>query len=376
MNKFVKYVISLAVVGGIGIGFYQKVFIPKHTFKVITPKQSNMTIKVNGVGNVESENVYKISALYGGKINDFSLQLGDFIKKGQIIAQIDSVDLKDKIDEIKANIEVIKANIQASQIDKKSAYKDYLYQEEVLKKNRRLYKKHAISELEYKKYLTNRDISKLKVQSLEDKIISLKNQIPQLQAALKGLEEKLKRYTIISPIDGYITKKYISNSDIIGNNQPLVEVVNSKDVWIDTFIDTRISGDVKKGDKATIKLRSGLKTDGYVYKISPINNAVTNEREIFIKFNKVPNPFYINEQAIVNIKLKTLRNVTTIPANVIVIYNKKQGVWVLKDNKAHFQEIKITAQTPQGVATNISGKIIIPNPKKKPLSEGMKIYND
>jgi len=377
MTKIVKYGIGVAVVGLLGIGFYQKVFIPKHTFNIITPQKSDVVVKVNGVGNVGSENSYKVSAIYGGKVNDFNISIGQFIKKGEIVANIDSVDLKDKIAEIKANIEVIKANISSLKVDKQSAYKDYLYQEEVLKKNKKLYEKRAISELEYKKYLTNRDIAKLKVKSIADKIVSLQHQIPQLEASIKGLEERLKRYTIISPISGYVTKKYISNHDTIGNYQPIIEIVNSKDVWIETFIDTRISGDVKVGDTSSIKLRSGLKTNGYVYKINPINNAVTNEREIFVKFNKVPIPFYINEQAIVDIKIKKLDNVYTIPASAVVFYKQKEGVWILNNNKAHFQPIKIIAYAGNKVVVNLeNAQIIIPNPKNKTLTEGMKIYHD
>jgi len=95
------------------MGFYKKVFIPKHTFNIVTPQKSDVVIKVNGVGNVASENNYKISAVYGGKIDDFNISIGQFVNKGQLIAKIDSVDLKDKIDEIKANIKVLKANIKS-----------------------------------------------------------------------------------------------------------------------------------------------------------------------------------------------------------------------------------------------------------------------
>jgi len=372
-----KYVISLAVLGLVGFGMYQKVYIPKHTFKVVTPKKSDMPVVVNGVGNIGSENIYKVSALYGGKIYDFNISLGDFVKKGQIIAKIDSVDLEDKLKELQANLKVINDNINSTKLDKDSAYKQYIYQEEVLKKNYKLYKKRAISELEYKKYKTDRDVAKLKVKSLESKLQSLKNQIPQIQASISGLEERLKRYTLFAPIDGYVTKKYISNNDIIGNNQPLIEIVNPKDVWIDTFIDTRISGTVKLGDKSVISLRSGLKTNGYVSKIDPINNAVTNEREIFIRFNKVPIPFYINEQAIVDIKLKTLKNVTTIPPIAIVVKDEKYGVWVLKNNKVYFKPIDILAHGNKSVAIkDLNDKIVIPNPNKATLKEGMKIYHD
>jgi len=377
MNRFIKYGIGFVVVIIFGVVFYNKVFVPKHTFKIVTPKKSDMIIKVNGVGNVESENSYKVSAIYGGKITDFNIKIGQFINKGELVAQIDSIDLKDKIDEIKKNIDVIEANIKSLEIDKKSAYKDYLYQEEVLKKNRRLYHKKAISELEYKKYLTNRDISKLKVNSLAKKIISSKNQIMQLEATIKGLEERLKRYTIKAPVSGYVIKKYVSNYDVVGNYQPLIEIVNPKDIWIDTFIDTRLSSKVKIGQKTFIILRSGLKKEGYVYKINPVNNMVTNEREIFIKFKQTPIPFYINEQANINIKINKLTDIVTIPASAVVFYKQKQGVWIVKKHKAHFKPIEIIAHANKKVAVNLSNvEIIMPNPKKKPLSEGMKIYYD
>ena len=368
-----KYILSLIFISLIGFLFYKKVYIPKHTFKTITPKIENVTIKVNGIGNISSENSYKISAIYGGKVSDFNLSIGDFVKKGEIIAVIDSVDLKDKIKEIKSNIEVIKATILSLEIDKKSAYKEYLYQEELLKKNQKLYQKRAISELDYKKYLTNTDVAKLKVDSLEKKIVSLKNQILQLKSSLSGVEERLKRYKITSPIAGYVIKKFISNYDVVSNNQPLVEIVSPKEIWIDAFVDTRISSKIKKGQLTFIQLRSGEKLRGYVYKISPINNPITNEREIFIKPNKPI--LHINEQAVINIKIKTLKNVTTIPAKAVVFYNQKEGVWILKNKKAKFLPLKIIAHSGNKVVIQQQNiKIILPNPKKKPLSEGMKIY--
>ena len=83
-----KYLISIVILLLFGVGIYFKVFIPKHTFKITTPQISNITIKVSGVGNVGSENIYKVSAVYGGQVKDFNIQIGDFVKKGQIIANI------------------------------------------------------------------------------------------------------------------------------------------------------------------------------------------------------------------------------------------------------------------------------------------------
>jgi RND family efflux transporter MFP subunit len=375
--KLLKYAVFIIIAAGAGLLFYKKVYVPNHTFKIITAKKADMNIKIEGVGNVGSEDTYKVSAVFGGRVNDFNISIGQFIKKNRLIAKIDSIDLNKQIKSIKENINVVKASIQSLKADKESAYKDYLYQEDVLKKNTKLYQKKAISELEYKKYLTNRDVAKLKVNSLGEKIVSLQNQIKQSEANIAALEEKLKRYTIKAPVSGYVTKKYISNYDTVGNFQPVIEIVSPKDVWVDTFIDTRISGGVKINDKAVIHLRSGADLKGYVYKINPVNNAVTNEREIFVKFNKTPVPFYINEQATVNIKTANLKNMNTIPVKAVAFYSQKEGVWILKDGKAHFIPVKILAHSGNMVAIEKSGlKIIMPDPKKKTLKEGMKIYND
>jgi RND family efflux transporter MFP subunit len=375
--KILKYAfLALLVIGG-GLFFYKKIYLPKHTFKVTAVEKSDMNVEVEGVGNVGSENIYKISSIYGGRVNNFDVLIGQYIPKNSLIANIDSIDLKKQIQSVKENIKVINASIQALKVDKKSAYKEYVYQEEVLKKNKKLYLENAISELEYKKYLVNRDVAKFKVASIDKKIKSLQSQIEQLKENIAALEEKFKRYTIKAPVSGYIIKKYISNYDVVGNYQPLVEMVSPKDIWVDTFIDTRISKRVKVNDKVIIHLRSGKSYRGYVCKISPVNNAVTNEREIFVKFNKTPSTFYLNEQAVVDVKTATLKNMNVIPANVLAFNNHKYGVWIVKNSKAHFLPVKIIARSGKKVAIDRADlTIIIPEPKNKTLKEGMKIYYD
>ncbi|MCD6173922.1 MAG: efflux RND transporter periplasmic adaptor subunit, partial [Sulfurimonas sp.] len=377
MKRYLMYITIIII---LGFGFYSKVYIPKHTFKTTEVNIADMSLKVNGVGNLGAKEIYKVGSIYGGKVFSFEINEGDFIKKGTLIAKIDSVDLSDKIDELDANIKRIQSDIKALKLDKKSAITSYNYQEVIYKKNYQLFKKEAISELDFKKYKTNRDVSKLQVGSISSKIDSLYAQIIQLEASSDGLKQRLSRYIILAPIDGYITKKLISNFAIINPNQTLVEIVNPKDVWVETHIDTRISGDVKLGDFATVKLRSSdIKYKGKVTNIKPVNNSVTNEREIDISFDKLPIPFYLEEQAIVDITIKELKNIIKIPLTALTTYKEKNGVWIVKNKIINFKEIKILAYSNNGVATkNLASQDIlaIPNPKKKTFTNGMKIYND
>ena len=375
-----KYLIFTVIILILGFGFYKKIYIPKHTFKTIQASVGNMSVKVNGIGNVGAKDIYKVASIYGGKVLSFEINEGDFIKKGTLIAKIDSIDLSDKIDELDSNIKKLQNDIKALELDKQSSIISYKYQEDIYTKNQQLFKKGAISELDFKKYKTNMNISKLKVSSLSAKIKSIYSQITQIKASLNGLKQKLIRYTIFAPVDGYITKKLISNFAIINPNQTLVEIVNPKDVWIKTHIDTRISGDVKLGNIAIIELRSSnIKFQGKVTNIKPINNSVTNEREINVSFDNLPIPFYLEEQAVVNIKIKELKNILKIPLSALAIYKEKNGVWIVKNGIVNFKILSILAYDNKGAATKDITEndiFLIPDVKKKTLLNGMKIYYD
>jgi multidrug resistance efflux pump len=380
MKKYIKYVIYIVIIAVAGFGFYKKAYIPKHTFATTHAIKGSIDVKVNGVGNVGARDIYKIGSLYGGKVFDFNTQEGEYINQNSLIANIDSVDLKDRIDEQKALKSKLSNDILSLNVDRQSAKVNFDYQNELFKKNKKLYKLHSISSLDYQKYLTAKDTAKLKIDSTNAHIASLKDQISQVEAVINGFDAKLARYGIKAPISGYVTKKLIVNYQIIMPNQTLIEIVNPKDVWVQTYIDTRISGKIKIGDIASIKLRSSNKIyRGKVVNINPINNSITYEREIDIAFDNLPIPFYMEEQASIKIDIKTLKNVVKVPTNVLSIYKERNGVWILKGNIVKFKALKIIAYENKMAAVeglSIDELLVLPDPKKKSLSNGLKIYHD
>jgi len=375
-----KSAIFIVVILIVAFGFYKRVYIPKHTFKTITPTVGNISVEVNGIGNVGAENIYKIGSVYSGKLRDFNISNAQLLKKGELIGVVDSVDLGDKIDEQKALKQKLLSDIESLKVDKQSAKVNYELQLDIFNKNVKLLKSNTISHLDFKKSLTAKESAKLKVKSINAHINSLQKQINQIDAGIKGLEKRLALYTIKAPISGYVTKKMVSNYQIVMPNQTLIEIVNPKDVWVATHIDTRVSGKVKLGDSATIKLQSSNKIySGKVVQINPINNPITYEREIDVAFNNLPIPFYLEEQASVSIFITSYKNVIKIDSKALSLNDGKDGVWILNGDRVQFKPVKIIAYEDKMVAVDgISkdSKIVLPDPKKKTLTNGMKIYHD
>lgn len=375
-----KLAIAASIVLIVAFVFYKKVYIPKHTFKTTTARIGDIKVEVSGIGNVGAKNIYKIGSVYSGKLSDFNISEGQFIQRGELVATVDSVDLSDKIQEQKALKEKLIKDIDSLKVDKQSAEVNYELQLEIYKKNLQLLKNRTISPLDLKKSFTVKESAKLKIKSIQAHINSLQKQILQIDANIKGLQKRLALFTIESPVSGYVTKKMVSNYQIVMPNQTLIEIVNPKELWVATHIDTRVSGNVKVGDSATIKLQSKDKVlKGKVVQINPINNPITYEREIDVAFNKVPIPFYLEEQAKVKIYVTTLKGVVKIDTKALSVYDESDGVWVLKGDRVYFKKVKILAYDKKMAAVDGISKgsrVVIPDPKKKSLKNGMKIYHD
>jgi len=380
MNKKIKYIIIilLAIVGG--FLFYKNVYIVKTTYKTLSPKVANLDIKVFGIGNVSAKDIYSITAQTGGKIISILTDEGQWVKKGDLLITIDPVDMPELVQEMLISVEKTKSELKAliKESESLNAQKElalitYTRYENLLKQS-------FVSKSEFDKAKTDLNALTAQLEATLVRIESSKIEVQRTQKNADSLKTKLSRFQIYAPVDGYVISKSAEVAQNVASSTTILKIVDPKTLWIRAYIDEKISGDIKVGQKAEITLRSqsNKQFTGYVKRIVAQSDAVTQEREINVAFDELPIPFYINEQARVTINAKTISNAITIPLNTLKVEDGKEGVWTLIDNKAYFKELNIQAKGDNEAAI-ISGIktediIIIPDSSKKALSEGMRIH--
>lgn len=249
------------------------------------------------------------------------------------------------------------------------------------KRYEKLNKQSFISKAEYDKAKMDLEVIKSQIEATKAHILSAKLELSKSQKAVDALKEKLLRYKIYSPCYGYVISKDAQIAQSVSPSQNILQIVDSKTVWVKTYIDEKISGNIKVGQKAVIKLRSQPNKEflGEVKRIVAQSDKVTQEREVDVAFNNVPIPFYINEQAEVTINTKTYTDVVKIPTKALSYYNEKMGVWIKKENRAHFLQIQLIARGNEEIAVsglNEGVTLLIQSTKNKPLKEGATIIND
>ena len=379
MQRSVKYGLIALVIAIGAVLFYKKVYIPKTTYDTVSPKRGDMHTEVFGVGNVGANNIYTITAQTGGKILQILTDEGQWVKKGDLLVKIDSVDLPKLLEEAKISVNKASLELEASKEELKSLNAQKTLALVTFERYERLQKQAFASKAEYDKTKADLDVIEAQIKATKARIDAAGIEIDRAGKNVEALEEKLSRYTIYAPVNGYVIAREAEAAQSVVPTQPILKIVDPKSVWVKTYIDERLSGTVKIGQKATITLRSQAyrNYEGVVKRIEAQSDAVTLEKVVDVAFKTLPKPFYINEQAEVNIVTSRLKDVLKVPADAIEYRKLTPGIWTENGGKAHFVPVKVLARDQKSVAASgldADTVILLADPKKKPLKEGMRIH--
>jgi len=379
MKKLFQYtaVILLLLLGG--VLFYKKVYIPKTTYETVISSKGDLSVEVFGIGNVGAKYTYSMTAQTGGKILSIHTDEGKWVKKGDLLITMDSVDVPQLLEEAKLSVQKADSEWLATKKELESLFAQRQLVQITYARYEKLKKESFASKAEYDKAKADLDVIDAQIAATEAHIASAKMEVERAQKSVEALNEKLSRYKIYAPVDGYVIARSAEVAQAVLPSQPILKIVNPKDVWIRAYIDEKISGAVKVGQKAVITLRSQYEKrfSGSVKRIVAQSDAVTQEREVNVAFDTLPLPFYINEQAEVSIASRTYKDVVKVPLNALAYYKKKTGVWTDESGKAHFLPVKVIARGhTKAVVTGVDAnrEILIESNSKKPLKEGADVH--
>lgn len=161
------------------------------------------TIQVTG--SVLSRNDITVPAEEGGPLMDWYVQKGAYVRRGQIIAQIDSSRQRAAYEAALAAYRIADINFE---------------------KQRKAYEEQAISELQLKTLEYQRDAAKA-----------------QMELALRQLEKT----RVIAPVDGILNERFVDAGEMIGPGLPVAHIVDVHQLKIAAGVPERYAAELVPG---------------------------------------------------------------------------------------------------------------------------------
>ena len=262
MNKTVKWVliglgavIVLLIVGKMAFGSKEK------GVKVAVEKAAQRTITetVNASGKVYPEVEVKVSPDVSGEITELTVEEGDSVKKGQVLARIYADIYSSQRDEAAARVSQSRATVANSQAAIQ-ALKAQMEQDRLAyNRNKQLYDEKVISKSEFEQVETKYRSSQAQYNAALQNIRSLQAGVQSAQTGLQMANKNLGRTTIIAPMSGVISQlnvkageRVVGTAQMAGTEMMRVADLSTMEVRVDVGENDIVK--VSIGDSADVEI--------------------------------------------------------------------------------------------------------------------------
>lgn len=216
-------------------------------------------------GTVISDNEKVISSRNMGFVKNVYVSEGSFVKKGELLYEIDSSNMDSNKKEILLNLQ-----IQQNQLNN-------------IQTNYNRYKRLYAQDL----------VPKYDVEQLELNLMNTKNMIAITNAKLKEINTQYDYLKIKAPNDGLVIKKSIKTGEMAMPSVPAIILSDLTSLKIKTDISESNLNSVKVGDDVKVSIPSiNFETNGKIESIIPNINTTTHSFTLKISFNKGDKTIY------------------------------------------------------------------------------------
>lgn len=297
-----------------------------------------------GIGTVEARQIHRIGPTLTGRLLRLDVEVGDSVRAGQVLGEMDPVDLDDRIQAQEAALSRARVLAQESRIRQDRA-------EVQLRRYETLLKASAISE---ETTSDKRHELKLARSALQ----AATRDIERLRAELAALRAQRRNLALVSPIDGFVLTRDADPGTTLMAGQAVVQVIAPGTLWIDARFDQAGSAGLSEGLAVRIVLRSrGLEpVEGRVARVEPVADAITEELLAKIAFDTPPAPPpALGELAETTVELPATPPGPVIPNAAIHQQDGRPGAWRIEDGRPVFAPIRVGAADARGMVQVLDG---------------------
>ena len=306
--------------------------------------QSNVPVEVFGLGTVEARVTSKIGFKVSGVLVELRADVGDRVIKGAVLARLDDREQRAQVARTNATIELAEANLQRAKASVGKAKANYANASSISQRRQTLLQSNNTSIETAQTAQAAQDATLGDLNLANSDVLVAQANISDAKAQQQQQSATLDFYTLTAPYDAMVTARLKELGSALAGSEPVFTLVDPKSVWVLAFIDESKSGEIRVGEPADIVLRShpSQRLHGKVARIEPESDRVNEERRVEIAYEKVPETFYLGEQAEVYITTARLPQALLVPEAAIVGLAKNHGtVWTIEDGRLQRHEVTL-----------------------------------
>jgi HlyD family secretion protein len=347
--------------------------------KLASVERGDLARVVVATGKIQPLSKADIKSKASGIVKKIYVDYGDRVKTGQILAELDKVQLE-------AAQRAAKANLQAAEAARNSAMAalernkvdaegpDVPFMKLNQERAEHEFKEGVVSKSVVEDAQKNYQLAVNKQASAQAslavaraEIAKAEGNVAQSRAALDNAEEDLRNSTIVSPIDGLVLSRDVNVGDavssilVLGSQAtPIMTLGDVSEVYVQGKVDEADIGKVYLNQPARIVVESfkDKKFTGKVTKISPLgkekDNVTTFEVRVSIQNSTLE--LKANMSANAEIMLEEKKNVLMVPEAALIYDKERKAQAEIPDTKGENGKKKVDVKL--GISNGVKTEVL------------------
>jgi HlyD family secretion protein len=348
--------------------------------KLAKVERGDLVKSVVATGKVEPITKVEIKSKASGIVKKLYIEAGDHVKAGQVLAELDRVEMQAQVKQSEAQLQsseatrssaeadLARSKVDAEGVDVPMLKRAWERAESMAKQG--VISQSALDEAE-KNYVmaTNKQhVAQVQITVNTAKLAQARADVKRAEATLSQLREQLSYTTIVAPIDGIVLSRDVEIGDavssilVMGSAATLVMTIgDTREVYVKGKVDESDIGKVFLGQPARIRVESFKdKTfEGKVTKISPMGVEKDNVTtfEVRVSINNPGGELKALMTANAEMILEEHKNVLNVPESSLIYDQNKSASVEIPDAKAKDGKTKIAVKAgiSNGAKTEILG---------------------
>ncbi|MEW5890435.1 MAG: efflux RND transporter periplasmic adaptor subunit [Pseudomonadota bacterium] len=312
---------------------------------------------VFGIGTVEARHAYAIGPTQPGRLLAVHVDQGDVVKAGQVLAEMDPVDLDQRLAAAdSARARAVYAVEMAAAQAREAASRAQLAGASAAR-YRELTAKGFVSRDAGDAKAHEAAAARAAAEAAQAALAAAQRDLARAGAERDSVARQRSHQRLVSPVDGIVIAREAEPGSTLVAGQAALRVVDGGSLWLRARIEQSRVGGIEPGQPAEILLRSRGRQPlpGRVARVELASDAVTEERVVNIAFAAEPGRLSIGELAEVTIRQPVVPGALFVPSAAVRRMGGEEGVWRVIEGRTRFVPVRTGVQTLDGRTQILSG---------------------
>ena len=343
-----------------------------------TVQQGSLSPDIFGIGTIEARRSWMYGPTVAGRVLSVRVDVGDSVKAGQVLAEMDPVDIEQRLISLDASLERTKSVQTAAMAAETDARARRELAVSSMRRNQDLANKNFISSAALESVVQTLASADAALEAARANVMVAQQDLNRTVADRQALMKQQASSRLVATMDGIVSAREAEPGSTVVAGQSVVRLIDPNSLWIKLRVDQGRSSGLTPGLKARVSLRSQPQHvhAAAVSRVEMVADSVAEERVAQLSFDQIPAGIAVGEMVEAIIQLPLASQALVAPAASIHMHGKNKGVWLMKAGKPVFVPVKLGMSSLDGqvqILAGVNEGDVIVVYSQKPLTQDMRV---